>query len=135
MQPTAAEQAVLDAFASLVGQPDGSRASFAPAPQRDVSCMVGTPHQPVLLRISGGRVAAVVTAPGPLPHYNFAFHAPAEVWLEFWQPLPRPGCHDLFALVKRGEATLVGDLQPLMAHLQFFKDLLALPRLHVGAHA
>jgi len=31
-------------------------------------------------------------------------------------------------LTKRGEATLEGDLHPFMAHLQYFKDLLALPR-------
>jgi hypothetical protein len=28
------------------------------------------------------------------------------------------------------EATLEGDLHPFMAHLQYFKDLLALPRAH-----
>jgi len=35
----------------------------------------------------------------------------------------------LFALTKRGEAVLEGDLHPFMTHLQYFKDLLALPRL------
>jgi hypothetical protein len=32
-------------------------------------------------------------------------------------------------LTKRGEGVLEGDLHPFMAHLQYFKDLLALPRL------
>ena len=43
-------------------------------------------------------------------------------------PEPRPGWHDLFALTKRKEAVLEGDLHPFMAHLQYFKDVLALPR-------
>jgi hypothetical protein len=42
--------------------------------------------------------------------------------------MPKPGWHDLFALTKRGEAVLEGDLHPFMAHLQYFKDVLALPR-------
>ena len=44
--------------------------------------------------------------------------------------MPRPGWHDLLALTKREEAVLEGDLHPFMAHLQYFKDVLALPRLH-----
>ena len=43
--------------------------------------------------------------------------------------MPKPGFHDLLALTKRGEAVLEGELHPVMTHLQYFKDLLALPRL------
>ena len=39
-----------------------------------------------------------------------------------------PGWHDLFALTKRGAASMEGDLRPLLQNLQYFKDLLALPR-------
>jgi hypothetical protein len=42
--------------------------------------------------------------------------------------VPKPGFHDLLALTKRGEAVLEGDLHPFIAHLQYFKDVLALPR-------
>ena len=42
--------------------------------------------------------------------------------------MPAPGWHDLFALTKRGAASMEGDFRPLLQHLQFFKDLLALPR-------
>jgi hypothetical protein len=42
--------------------------------------------------------------------------------------VPPPGWHDLFALSKKGVMVLEGDLQPLMANLQYVKDLLALPR-------
>jgi hypothetical protein len=47
---------------------------------------------------------------------------------EYWQAAPRPGFHDLLALTKRGEAMLEGDLHPFMTNLQYFKDVLALPR-------
>ena len=50
-----------------------------------------------------------------------------------WRPEPRPGWHDLLALTKRKQAVLEGDLHPFMAHLQYFKDVLALPRLHHAA--
>ena len=42
--------------------------------------------------------------------------------------MPDPGWHDLFALTKRGAASMEGDLRPLLQNLQYFKDLLALPR-------
>jgi hypothetical protein len=47
--------------------------------------------------------------------------------------VPRPGWHDLLSLTKREEATLEGDLHPFMTHLQYFKDVLALPRRHGSA--
>jgi len=49
-------------------------------------------------------------------------------WAEYWKPVPAPGWHDLLALTKREEATLEGDLHLFMTHLQYFKDVLALPR-------
>ena len=60
--------------------------------------------------------------------WRFSYRATSAAWTEYWQPMPKPGWHDLFALTKRGEAVLEGDLHPFMAHLQYFKDVLALPR-------
>ena len=59
--------------------------------------------------------------------------ATSAAWSEYWQPAPRPGWHDLLALTKREQATLEGDLHPFMTHLQYFKDVLALPRRHGSA--
>jgi hypothetical protein len=42
--------------------------------------------------------------------------------------MPEPGWHDLLAIYKRGYAQIDGDLQPLMANLQYVKDVLAAPR-------
>lgn len=44
------------------------------------------------------------------------------------EPVPKPGWHDLFALCKRGAMRIEGGLHPFMANLQYFKDLVALPR-------
>jgi hypothetical protein len=46
----------------------------------------------------------------------------------YWEPVPAPGFHDLFALTKGGHARVEGDLQPLMANLRYVKDVLTLPR-------
>ena len=61
--------------------------------------------------------------------WRFSYRATPLAWREYWTPMPRPGFHDLLALTKRGEAILEGELHPFMTHLQYFKDLLALPRL------
>ena len=42
--------------------------------------------------------------------------------------MPRPGFHDLFAMTKSGRASIDGNLQPLMANLRYFKEVLAAPR-------
>jgi hypothetical protein len=63
-----------------------------------------------------------------MPCWRFGYTASSRAWTEYWRPEPRPGWHDLLALTKRGEALLEGDLYPFMTHLQYFKDLLALPR-------
>ena len=57
-----------------------------------------------------------------------AFAAEPETWLAHWRPMPTPGEHDLFALVKDGRMGIDGDLRALMRHLQNLKDILAAPR-------
>ena len=58
---------------------------------------------------------------------------PADAWLEFLAPVPKPGWHDIMALSKRGVARIEGNLQPFMANLQYIKDVLAAPRADAGA--
>jgi hypothetical protein len=93
-----------------------------------LDCAVGTPAAPVYLRIEEGRVTDAVRGPALMRSVRFSYRATGEAWAAFWQPMPAPGFHDLLALTKRGAATLEGDLQPFVANLQYFKDLLALPR-------
>lgn len=82
-----------------------------------------------LVTISEGRVTSVVdAATRVMPGWRFALRAPADEWAAFWEPLPKPGSHDLFALLRRKQLRVEGDLHPFMSNLLYFKALLALPR-------
>lgn len=83
---------------------------------------------PFYLSIVGGRLAALERGPQLMRPWVFAVRASVEAWSRFWQPMPEAGWHDIFALMKRGEASVEGDLRPFMANLQYIKDLLAAPR-------
>ena len=93
----------------------------------DTCCLIEIGAERLLLTIRNGRPTVADRVP-PLASWEFAIRAGAEAWSALWQPVPRPGWHDLFALTKRGAMQIEGSLQPLMAHLQYFKDLIALPR-------
>ena len=81
-----------------------------------------------LVTVHEGRVTRVERGPFLMRAWSFAVRAPAEAWTKFWQPLPAPGYHDLFAMAKGGHARIEGDLLPLMANLRFVKDVLTAPR-------
>jgi hypothetical protein len=70
-----------------------------------------------------------------MPRYTFALRASREAWAKFWSADPPPGFHDLIAMVKMKALRVEGDQHPFMAHLRYFKDLLALPRTAQGAVA
>ena len=92
----------------------------------DVRVGIGT--VPVQISIMAGEIVEIVIRPGLMRSWRFAIRGTGQAWHEFWKPTPRPGWHDLFALSKRGELTMEGDLQPFVANLQYFKDVLATPR-------
>jgi hypothetical protein len=81
-----------------------------------------------LIRILEGRVVSVTPGPFITPNYSFALRAPREAWETFWQKVPPPGFNDIFALFKRGQLRIEGDLHPFMANLLYIKDVLAAPR-------
>lgn len=93
-----------------------------------VECLLGTPATPFHVRIEDGRIARMEEGPRLMASWRFAYRAAPEAFLDFWRPLPPAGRHDLLALTKSGAAVLEGDLHPFIANLQYFKDLLALPR-------
>ena len=92
--------------------------------------MVGVGGQRALLRVREGAVAEVhdLATLRPLTSWDFSVIAEAETWRRFWRPVPEAGWHDLFALTRNGRMQLEGNLHPLMANLQFVKDVLASPR-------
>jgi len=91
-------------------------------------CLVQIGTVPFLLRIEQGSVRECRKGLPLLCSWVFAVRGSTQGWAALWQDPPPPGWHDIFALTKRGEMTLEGNLQPLMANLQYFKDMVALPR-------
>lgn len=94
----------------------------------DVDCLLGSTEQAYHVAIRAGRITDMVAAPVLMRSSAFSYRATPAAWTAFWQPMPKAGWHDLLSLTKRGEAVLEGDIKPFMTHLQYFKDLLALPR-------
>jgi hypothetical protein len=94
----------------------------------DVDCLLGSTEQAFHVAIRAGRIIDMVPAPVLMRSWTFGYRATPDAWTAFWQPMPRAGWHDLLSLTKRGEAKLEGDIKPFITHLQYFKDLLALPR-------
>jgi hypothetical protein len=99
----------------------------------DCECRLGPLDHPFHVSIRNGRITDCAPAPVLMRSWRFSYRASPAAWVEYWQSAPRPGWHDLLALTKREEAVLEGDLHPFMTHLQYFKDLLALPRQHRSA--
>jgi hypothetical protein len=94
----------------------------------DARFEVGIGAIPFDVVVAAGKVTSLERGPFVMRSWRFAVRGTAEAWGRLWQPVPDPGWHDLSALVKRGTASLEGDLQPLMANLQYVKDVLVLPR-------
>lgn len=94
----------------------------------DVDCLLGSTDQAFHVAIRAGRIIDMVPAPVLMRSWAFGYRATPDALTAFWQPMPKAGWHDLLSLTKRGAATLEGDIRPFMTHLQYFKDLLALPR-------
>jgi hypothetical protein len=78
-----------------------------------------------LIRILDGRVIDIAEGPFVMPRYTFALRASAADWDAFWSPAPRPGYHDLFALIRFKRLAVEGDMHSFMANLFYFKGLLA----------
>jgi hypothetical protein len=91
-------------------------------------CRIDVGDEPFFLSIRDGALASFERGLKLMRSTAFVFRASDEAWIAFWQPVPEPGWHDLLALTKRGAASVDGDLRPFLQNLQYFKDLLALPR-------
>jgi hypothetical protein len=129
----ASDAAVIAAFAGIPALLDQAPALILRGRMLDCECLLGPMVQPFHASIRGGRIVDLTPAPVLMRSWRFSYRATSAAWAEYWKPVPRPGWHDLFALTKREEAVLEGDLHPFMAHLQYFKDVLALPRPHRSA--
>ena len=90
--------------------------------------LVGVGEAEYLLDIREGRIERVMRGPFVMPSWRFAIRGSMEAWQKFWQRVPPPGYHDIFALSKNGRLTIEGDLHPLMANIVYLKGVLAAPR-------
>ncbi|WMT76559.1 hypothetical protein [Bradyrhizobium sp. Ash2021] len=125
----ASDAAVIKAFAEIPALLERTPALVMHGRFLDCDCLLGPMGRPFHVSIRAGRITDLTQAPVLMRSWRFSYRATSAAWAEYWQAMPKPGWHDLLALTKRGEAVLEGDLHPFMAHLQYFKDLLALPRL------
>jgi pimeloyl-ACP methyl ester carboxylesterase len=78
-----------------------------------------------LVEISNGRIASVEKNVSAKPSVAFALRASAADWGEFWQSVPKPGFHDLMALLKTRRLAIDGDMLSFLRHLRYFKEVLA----------
>jgi len=122
------DAAVVAAFAGIPALLEQTPALIARGRFLDCECLLGPANHAFHASIRQGRIVDLTPAPVLMRSWRFSYRASVVAWTEYWQSAPRPGFHDLLALTKRGEAVLEGDLHPFMTHLQYFKDLLALPR-------
>ena len=93
-----------------------------------VECRIDIGSVPFFLSIREGALTACERGPKLMRSTAFSYRAGDEAWTNHWKAVPDPGWHDLLALTKRGAASIEGDLRPFLQNLQYFKDLLALPR-------
>jgi pimeloyl-ACP methyl ester carboxylesterase len=77
------------------------------------------------IRIEAGRVAAVTRGPVLMRPVSLSIRIDAAAWEKFCANPPPAGFHDIFALTKSGAASIDGDIELLMAHLRYVKEVLA----------
>jgi hypothetical protein len=130
---SAPDAEIIRTFAGIPGLLEQAPALIARGRFLDCECLLGPTDHPFHASIRAGRIVDLTPAPVLMRSWRFSYRATAAAWAEYWQPAPRPGWHDLLALTKREQAVLEGDLHPFMAHLQYFKDVLALPRPQASA--
>jgi hypothetical protein len=97
------------------------------------SFLIGAGAVPLYVGIDAGRILHVQRGPALMRSWRFAVRADADAWTRFWQPLPEPGFHDLLAMSRFGRAVIEGDLQPFMANLRYFKEVMEAPRRALAA--
>lgn len=80
------------------------------------------------LTFRDGRLETIVEGPSRKTPWRFAFRTDADALAQFWQPIPKPGFHDIFGLVKIGRGRIDGDILALVKNLRFFKEFMGLAR-------
>lgn len=135
MTETANSDALIVTFSTIPALLEATPALVTRGRFLDCDCRLGLVDQPFFVSIRAGRIVELTATPVLMRSWRFSYRATPAAWHAYWQPMPKAGWHDLLALTKRGEAIVEGELHPFMTHLQYFKDLLALPRLQASKAA
>ena len=112
-------------FKSLIDDNEKRSQLSIMAQYLNTSFMISTIENEYLVNIEKGVVENVEKGPFVMPSYVFKLKAPENEWLKFLQHTPKPGSHDIIAMLRRKVLKFEGDLHPLMSHLLYFKLLLA----------
>lgn len=80
------------------------------------------------LVVDRGRLVNVIPGPLRMRGWSFALRASTDAWQQFWRAEPEPGFNDLFAMARYGHLRIEGDVGPLLTHLRYVKEVVALPR-------
>ena len=80
------------------------------------------------LTVRRGRIEEIERGPFVMVSSDLTFRASQAAWTEFWQPSPKPGYNDVFALLRRRLLRIEGNQRPFMANLFYFKGVLEAPR-------
>lgn len=80
------------------------------------------------LEFEKGKITTLTEGPSRKTPWRFALRTDAEALQAFWAPMPAPGFHDIFGLVKIGRGRIDGDILCLVKNLRFFKEFMALGR-------
>jgi hypothetical protein len=94
----------------------------------DTTFLIQSSSEVHYISLCKGKIDQLTTGRQLLRPWTFALKASDEAWLKHWAARPPPGWHDIFAMAKIGEATIEGDLYPMMSNLRYIKELIALPR-------
>jgi len=110
--------------ATAMQAPDGLQAKV----------MMGIGQRHMLVDINQGRVSVQRTF-SLMTACDLLVEGQAQAWEELWKQEPEPGKHDILAQTKRNAIRIEGQLQVLMAYLQFFRELLTSPRPALQKHS
>lgn len=87
------------------------------------------------IQVERGRITQVLPGPRRMRAWSFALRGAPGAWRHFWQPVPAVGFNDIFAMCRYGHLLIDGDVGPLLEHLRFIKEVIALPRGDIAGDA
>lgn len=98
----------------------------------DMRLMLRAGDADTLVTIRDGAVTEVRPGPHVTPSWDTRLAAAEADWAEFLAAVPRPGYHDLYALLRNGRMAFEGNLLPMMQNLMYIKRLFASLRPEVA---